>query len=67
MTTIRKAKESDTSQLEKLFLTTRQQIFHWEFPNKFKLEDYKKATEEGWDSSSQRLKMFLRFLFASSI
>jgi len=45
MITIRQAKESDTSQLEKLFLVTRQQTFHWESPNKFKLEDYKKATE----------------------
>lgn len=44
MITIRKAKESETSQLEKLFLTARQQTFHWESPNKFKLEDYKKAT-----------------------
>ncbi len=45
MITIRKAKKSDTSSLEKLFLTTREQTFHWESPNKFKLEDYKKATD----------------------
>jgi hypothetical protein len=35
MITIRKAKDTDTSQLEKLFLITRQQTFHWESPNKF--------------------------------
>ena len=42
---IRRATESDVPELEKLFLITRQQTFHWENPNTFKLEDYKKATE----------------------
>lgn len=42
---IRKAKETDIPQLEKLFLVTRQQTFHWERPDKFKLKDYKNATE----------------------
>lgn len=44
MITIRKATEADTPQLERLFLITRRQTFHWEKPNKFKLEDYKKET-----------------------
>lgn len=42
---IRKAKESDTPQLEELFLITRQETFHWESPEKFKLKDYTSATE----------------------
>jgi len=42
---IRKAKESDIQQLEKIFLVARQQTFTWENPNKFKLEDYKNATD----------------------
>ena len=41
---IRRAEESDVPQLETLFLRTRQQTFHWEHPDKFKLEDYRKAT-----------------------
>ncbi|MBA3815532.1 MAG: GNAT family N-acetyltransferase [Parachlamydiaceae bacterium] len=45
MITIRQAEESDTSQLEELFLISRQQTFTWEDPNKFKMEDYRKATE----------------------
>jgi predicted acetyltransferase len=42
---IRKSKEIDIPQLEKLFLVTRQQTFNWEKPDKFKLTDYKNATE----------------------
>lgn len=42
---IRKAKKTDIPQLEKLFLVTRQQTFNWEKPDKFKLTDYKNATE----------------------
>lgn len=45
MISIRKAKESDISQLEKLFLISRQKTFTWDNPSKFKVEDYKKATE----------------------
>jgi GNAT superfamily N-acetyltransferase len=45
MILIRKAKESDISQLEKLFLTSRQKTFTWDNPSKFKIEDYRKTTE----------------------
>lgn len=45
MISIRKANEFDIQQLEKIFLIARQQTFTWENPNKFKLADYKKATE----------------------
>jgi GNAT superfamily N-acetyltransferase len=45
MIKIRKASNSDTPQLEQLFLEVRQNTFTWENPNKFKLEDYQKATE----------------------
>ncbi|MGC1877782.1 MAG: GNAT family N-acetyltransferase [Rhabdochlamydiaceae bacterium] len=45
MTRIRKANDLDTPQLEELYLITRQQTFTWEKSDKFKLEDYKKATE----------------------
>ena len=44
MIKIRKAETSDTPQLETLFLTTRQRTFHWENPDKFKLEDFKQST-----------------------
>ena len=44
MIKIRRAETRDTSQLETLFLLTRQQTFKWENPDKFKLEDYRKAT-----------------------
>src|SRR5579863_1000576 len=44
MIKIRKASESDTRQLEELFLSTRRQTFHWESPDKFKLEDFKQST-----------------------
>ena len=47
MISIRKAKESDISQLEKLFLTSRQKTFTWENPNKFKLSDYMHAGVSG--------------------
>ena len=75
---IRRAEESDVPQLETLFLRTRQQTFHWEHPDKFKLEDYRKATvgetifvaEEGaivgflsvWD---QETPPFIHHLFVS--
>jgi predicted acetyltransferase len=42
---IRKANDLDIPQLEELFLTTRRQTFHWENPDKFKLDDYKKTIE----------------------
>jgi ribosomal protein S18 acetylase RimI-like enzyme len=45
MTKIRRAIESDIPQLEALFLITRRQTFTWEKPDKFKLDDYKKATD----------------------
>ncbi len=45
MIRIRKAKKSDLSQLEKLFLITRQSNFYWEKPTTFKLEDYKENTK----------------------
>lgn len=45
MIKIRKASSGDTPQLEQLFLQVRQDTFTWENPNKFKLEDYQKATE----------------------
>lgn len=45
MIKIRKAIESDIQQLEKIFLVARQQTFTWENPDKFKLADYKNATE----------------------
>lgn len=44
MIKIRKAETSDTPQLETLFLVTRQRTFHWENPDKFKLEDFKQST-----------------------
>ena len=44
MIKIRKVRENDTSQLEMLFLITRQQTFKWENPDKFRLEDYRQAT-----------------------
>ncbi len=44
MIKIRKAKPSDTPQLETLFLITRQHTFHWESPDKFKLQDFKQST-----------------------
>ena len=44
MIKIRKAETSDTPQLETLFLTTRQRTFHWENPDKFKIEDFKQST-----------------------
>jgi len=44
MIKIRKARVSDTSQLELLFLITRRHTFNWENPDKFKLEDYKQTT-----------------------
>ena len=45
MISIRKAEESDISQLEKLFLNSRQKTFTWENPDKFKLSDYMHATD----------------------
>lgn len=45
MIKIRKANSKDTNQLAKLFLEMRQATFTWESPDKFKLEDYQKATE----------------------
>jgi hypothetical protein len=44
MIKIRKAKTSDPSQLETLFLITRDHTFHWDSPDKFKLEDFKQST-----------------------
>jgi GNAT superfamily N-acetyltransferase len=44
MIKIRKAKKSDTPQLETLFLIARQHTFHWENPDKFKLKDFKPST-----------------------
>lgn len=44
MIKIRKANESDTGQLEELFLITRRQTFHWKSPDRFKLEDFKQST-----------------------
>ncbi|MEI8328393.1 MAG: GNAT family N-acetyltransferase [Chlamydiia bacterium] len=44
MIKIRKAETSDTPQLETLFLVTRQRTFHWENPDKFKIEDFKQST-----------------------
>lgn len=44
MIKIRKAEPSDIHQLETLFLITRQNTFHWESSDKFKLEDFKQAT-----------------------
>ena len=44
MIKIRKAETGDTPQLETLFLVTRQRTFHWENPDKFKLEDFKQST-----------------------
>ena len=41
---IRKAQETDIPRLEELFLITRRQTFHWENPDKFQLEDFKKVT-----------------------
>lgn len=42
---IRKAKPSDTLQLQELFLITRRKTFSWEKPSKFKLLDFKKSTQ----------------------
>jgi GNAT superfamily N-acetyltransferase len=44
MIKIRKARAGDISQLETLFLITRQHTFKWERPDKFKREDFKKTT-----------------------
>lgn len=44
MIKIRKAETGDIPALETLFLVTRQYTFHWESPDKFKLEDFKKST-----------------------
>ena len=44
-TQIREARESDVPELEKLFLSVRQETFKWENPKNFKIEDYKKSTE----------------------
>jgi ribosomal protein S18 acetylase RimI-like enzyme len=44
MIKIRKAAIDDTPALEILFLITRQHTFHWESPDKFKLEDFKQST-----------------------
>lgn len=44
MIKIRKAEPSDIPQLETLFLITRQHTFHWESPDKFKLEDFRQST-----------------------
>lgn len=44
MIKIRKAETRDTPQLESLFLITRQHTFHWDSPDKFKLEDFKQST-----------------------
>src|SRR5258708_7585048 len=44
MITIRKAEPGDIPALEILFLITRQRTFHWENPDKFKLEDFKQST-----------------------
>lgn len=41
---VRKAKESDTHQLENIFLALRQQTFTWENPSRFNLEDYTNST-----------------------
>ncbi len=41
---IRKATESDTAELEKLFLITRQQTFYWEPSEKFQLSDFAAKT-----------------------
>lgn len=46
MIKVRKARESDTQQLEELFLLTRQKAFSWEKVDKFRREDYEKATEK---------------------
>jgi GNAT superfamily N-acetyltransferase len=43
MIKIRGARESDTPQLERLFLIARQKTFVWENPEKFKLEDYRES------------------------
>lgn len=45
MIEIRKARKSDLSELENLFLRVRQQTFKWEDPKNFKIGDYKKSTE----------------------
>ena len=45
MIQIRKAKDSDLSQLELLFLRVRQKTFFWEPAESFKIEDYRKYTE----------------------
>lgn len=42
---IRKVVDSDITQLEELFLITRQQTFRWEDPFKFKRKDYLIFTE----------------------
>lgn len=44
MIKIRRAQTSDTPQLETLFLFTRRSTFHWDSPDKFKLEDFKELT-----------------------
>lgn len=45
MIKIREFKETDTEQLEKLFLVARQQTFTWESSDNFKLEDFKKSIQ----------------------
>lgn len=44
MIKIRRATANDAPQLEALFLITRQKSFHWDSPDKFKLEDFKQST-----------------------
>lgn len=44
MIKIRKVEIGDIPALETLFLVTRQHTFHWESPDKFKLEDFKQLT-----------------------
>ena len=43
---IRKIKIEDIPQLEKLFLKTRIQTFHWQNPNNFNLSDFEKYVED---------------------
>ncbi len=45
MIQVRKVQDADIPQLEELFLDTRKKTFHWENPEKYQLEDFKKETE----------------------
>ena len=44
MIKIRTAETDDIPALETLFLVTRRHTFHWDSPDKFKLEDFKQST-----------------------